>query len=174
MTGVHPGGGAALSRLVRRVRAVMGPMMLRVASRAMSAHQSHSAGVWGSVGLRRSQLGQVLTVRAMRLTNSRATTACSCWSMVPCMRAAVSRQCRRAWLTAMPRLPVLRRVAGPILLPGQSPMVRAAAPRVLVRLRSRVVMVALCVGGRCVSVLRSYRCGTGVYRCGVRCPHRTA
>ena len=150
-----------------RVRAVMGPMMLRVASRAMSAHQSHSAGVWGSVGVRCSHPGQVLTVRAMRLTNSNATMGASCWSMVPCMRAAVSRQCRRAWLAAMPGLRVRRVV-------GQSPMVRAVTPRVLVRLRSRVVMVALCVGGRCGPVLRSYRTGTGVYRCGVRCPHRTA
>jgi len=152
---------------VPRVRAVIGPMMLRVASRAMSAHQSHSAGVWGSVGVRRSHPGQVLTVRAMRLTNSKATMGASCWSMVPCMRAAVSRQCRRAWLAAMPRVRVRRVV-------GQSPMVRAVTPRVLVRLRSRVVMVALCVGCGCVSVLRSYRCGTGPYRSGVRCPHRTA
>ena len=159
---------------MRRVWAVIGPMMLRVASRAMSAHHSHSAGVWGSVGVRCSHPGQVLTVRAMRLTNSNATMGASCWSMVPCILAAASRQCRRAWLTAMPRLPVLRRVAGPILLLGQSPMVRAVTPRVLVRLRSRVVMVALCVGYRCGPVLRSYRCGTGVYRCGVRCPHRTA
>jgi len=152
---------------VPRVRAVIGPMMLRVASRAMSAHQSHSAGVWGSVGVRCSQSGQVLTVRAMRLTNSKATMGASCWSMVPCILAAVSRQCRRAWLAAMPRVRVRRVV-------GQSPMVRAVTPRVLVRLRSRVVMVALCVGGRVWAGVHSYRTGTGAYRCGVRCPHRTA